>query len=94
MNYFVFNQLPPNMKDENKELLNSWKNELIEMYKPDKINFLDYLPISHEIMEMSINGQYIFPEHDPLYTKLTEIVDNVTNEINKMKQAKLKENST
>ncbi len=88
LNFFVFNQLPPELKDESQKLLESWKNEIIEMYKPDKIDFLDFLPLSSAIMELGIKGEYIFPEDEPLYKKLTQLVDVVTTNISKMKEKK------
>ena len=93
LNFFVFNQLPPNLKTESKKLLESWRDEIVDLYKPDTINFLDFLPISPDIMEMGINGEYIFPENDSLYEKLTNIVDTVVESIDKMKEAKLKQSS-
>jgi len=89
LNFFVFNQLPPELQDESQKLLESWKKEIIEMYKPDKIDFLDFLPLSSAIMELGIKGEYIFPENDPLYEKLVHIVDVITANINKMKEKKL-----
>ena len=86
LNFFVFNQLPPELTEDSQKLLESWKNEIIKMYKPDKIDFLDYLPLSSTIMELGIKGDYIFPEDDPLYAKLTQLVDVVTTNINKMKE--------
>ncbi len=85
-NFFVFNQLPPTLKKENKKLLESWKNEIIELYKPEKIAFLDFLPISFDVMEQGILGEYIFPEEDDLYIKLSNIVDILIKNINKMKE--------
>ncbi len=89
LSFFVFNQLPPKLKDENQKLLEEWKNELIKIYKPDKITFLDFLPISFEIMELGIKGEYIFPENSILYEKLSEMVDKVIQDIDKMKKNKV-----
>ncbi|MCK4895902.1 MAG: ParA family protein [Candidatus Heimdallarchaeota archaeon] len=91
LNFFVFNQLPPNLKKESKNLLNSWRDGIVELYEPETITFLDFLPISHEIMEMALKGEYIFPETDPMYKKLTKIVDTLIKTIDEMKKAKLKE---
>jgi len=68
LNFFVFNQVPPELKEENRKLLNNWKDDLIKLYLPDKIAFLDFLPISFEIMELGINGEYIFPEKTIRYS--------------------------
>jgi cellulose biosynthesis protein BcsQ len=87
-NFFVFNQLPPTLKKENSKLLESWKDEIIELYKPEKITFLDLLPISFDIMEQGIRGEYIFPEEDDLYKKLSKIVDTLIKRIDKMKEKK------
>ena len=91
LNFFVFNQLPPNLKKESKNLLNSWRDGIVELYEPETITFLDFLPISHEIMEMALKGEYIFPETDPMYKKLTKIVDTLIKTIDEMKKVKLKE---
>jgi len=88
LNFFVFNQLPPKLKAENKKLLESWKDEIIKMYLPEKIDFLDFLPLSFDIMELGIKGEYIFPETDDLYVKLTEIVDKLIKNIDEMKKKK------
>ncbi len=88
LNYFVFNQVPPEMKEENQKLLNGWKEELIKLYLPEKIAFLDFLPISFEIMELGIKGEYIFPEKTVLYEKLSEIVTEITSRIDEMKDLK------
>ncbi|MHA1198718.1 MAG: ParA family protein [Candidatus Heimdallarchaeaceae archaeon] len=88
LNFFVFNQVPPELKEENRKLLNNWKDDLIKLYLPDKIAFLDFLPISFEIMELGINGEYIFPEKTELYKKLSDIVTEVTSKIDEMKEAK------
>ena len=87
-NFFVFNQLPPTLKKENTKLLKLWKDEIIELYKPEKITFLDFLPISFEVMEQGIRGEYIFPEDDDLYIKLSNIVDVLIKRINEMKEKK------
>lgn len=89
LSFFIFNQLPPKLKDENQKLLEEWKNELIKIYKPDKITFLDFLPISFEIMELGIKGEYIFPEDSILYEKLSEIVDKVIQDLDEMKKNKV-----
>ncbi|NPD87592.1 MAG: AAA family ATPase [Asgard group archaeon] len=88
LNFFVFNQLPPDLKKENAELLETWQEEIIELYKPEKISFLGFLPISFDIMELGITGKYIFPESDDLYVKLTEIVDKLIKDIDEMKKKK------
>ena len=88
LNFFVFNQLPPTLKKENVKLLESWKEEIIELYKPDKISFLDFLPISFDIMEQGIKGEYIFPETDELFARLSKIVDTLIENLNKMKDKK------
>ena len=90
LNFFVFNQLPPEIKDENKKLLEDWRDEIIKMYLPDKIDFLDFLPLSFDIMELGIRGEYIFPETDLLYKKMSQIVDILVDKINKMKESKVK----
>ena len=90
-NFFVFNQLPPSLKEESQNLLDSWKDGIIELYEPETIKFLDFLPISHEIMEMALTGEYIFPESNPMYKKLTKIVDTVVETLDEMKKVKLKE---
>ena len=87
LNYFVFNQLPTSLKDDSKKLLNGWKDDLIKLYKPETLSFLDFLPISSDIMELGIKGEYIFPDDTELYEKLSEIVDKVTSEIDKMKES-------
>lgn len=89
LSFFIFNQLPPKLKDENQKLLEEWKNELIKIYKPDKITSLDFLPISFEIMELGIKGEYIFPEDSILYEKLSEIVDKVIQDLDEMKKNKV-----
>ncbi|MEE9411087.1 MAG: hypothetical protein V3V41_09190, partial [Candidatus Heimdallarchaeota archaeon] len=89
LNFFVFNQLPPELKDDNKKLLEEWRDEIIDMYLPEKISFLDFLPLSFDIMELSIKGEYIFPESDNLYKKLTKIVDTIIENIDKMKKMKV-----
>ena len=38
-------------------------------------------------MELGIKGEYIFPDDTELYEKLSEIVDKVTSEIDKMKES-------
>jgi MinD-like ATPase involved in chromosome partitioning or flagellar assembly len=88
LNFFVFNQLPPGLKKENIKLLESWQKEIIELYKPDKISSLGFLPLSLDIMELGIIGEYIIPETDELYSKLSEIVDRLTNDIDEMKKKK------
>ncbi|MHA1218769.1 MAG: ParA family protein [Candidatus Heimdallarchaeaceae archaeon] len=88
LSFFVFNQLPPKLKDENQKLLEEWKDEIITIYKPDKITFLDFLPISFDVMELGIKGEYIFPEDSFLYKKLSEMVDKVTQDIDEMKKNK------
>jgi len=89
LSFFVFNQVPPKLKDENQKLLEEWKNEIIKIYKPDKITFLDFLPISFDVMELGIKGEYIFPEDSILYEKLSEIVDRVIHDIDEMKKNKV-----
>ncbi|MCG3216805.1 MAG: ParA family protein [Candidatus Heimdallarchaeota archaeon] len=89
LNFFIFNQLPPELKDDNKKLLEEWRDEIIDMYLPEKISFLDFLPLSLDIMELGIKGEYIFPESDNLYTKLTKIVDTITENIDRMKKMKV-----
>lgn len=89
LSFFVFNQLPPKLKDENQKLLEDWKDEIIKIYKPDKITFLDFLPISFNVMEQGIKGEYIFPEDSFLYKKLSAIVDKVTQDIDEMKKNKV-----
>ncbi|MCG3258957.1 MAG: AAA family ATPase [Candidatus Heimdallarchaeota archaeon] len=89
LSFFVFNQLPPKLKDENQKLLEEWKDEIIKIYKPDKITFLDFLPISFDVMELGIKGEYIFPEDSFLYKKLSEMVDKVTQDIDEMKKNKV-----
>ncbi|MHA1446027.1 MAG: ParA family protein [Candidatus Heimdallarchaeaceae archaeon] len=89
LSFFVFNQLPPKLKDENQKLLEEWKDEIITIYKPDKITFLDFLPISFDVMELGIKGEYIFPEDSFLYKKLSEMVDKVTQDIDEMKKNKV-----
>ncbi|TET78160.1 MAG: ParA family protein [Candidatus Heimdallarchaeota archaeon] len=89
LSFFVFNQLPPKLKDENQKLLEDWKDEIIKIYKPDKITFLDFLPISFDVMEQGIKGEYIFPEDSFLYKKLSAIVDKVTQDIDEMKKNKV-----
>jgi len=89
LSFFIFNQLPPKLKDENQKLLEEWKDELIKIYKPDKITFLDFLPISFDIMELGIKGEYIFPEDSILYEKLSEIVDKVIQDLDEMKKNKV-----
>ena len=86
LNFFVFNQLPPDLKKENSKLLNEWQEEITELYKPEKISFLGFLPISFDIMELGITGEYIFPETDDLYGKMSEIVDRLIKDIDEMKQ--------
>ncbi len=86
LSFFVFNQLPPKLKDESQKLLEDWKDELIKIYKPDKITFLDFLPISFDVMEQGIKGEYIFPEDSILYEKLSEMVDKVIQNIDEMKK--------
>ncbi|MCE7742595.1 MAG: ParA family protein [Candidatus Heimdallarchaeota archaeon] len=88
LNFFVFNQVPPDLKEDNQKLLNAWKDDLIKLYLPEKIAFLDFLPISFEIMELGINGEYIFPEKTVLYKKLSEIVTEITTKIDEMKEIK------
>lgn len=88
LNFFLFNQVPPELNEKNQKLLNSWKDELIKIYLPYKISFLDFLPVSFEIMELGINGEYIFPTDTILYDKLSKIVDEITLKIDKMKEAK------
>ncbi len=88
LSFFVFNQLPPKLKDESQKLLEDWKDELIKIYKPDKITFLDFLPISFDVMERGIKGEYIFPEDSILYEKLSEMVDKVIQNIDEMKKNK------
>ncbi|MCK5409049.1 MAG: hypothetical protein KAJ30_02185, partial [Candidatus Heimdallarchaeota archaeon] len=82
---------PHSLKKESQNLLNSWRDGIIKLYEPEKITFLDFLPISHEIMEMALKGEYIFPESDPMYEKLNKIVDTVIEAIDEMKKVKLKE---
>jgi MinD-like ATPase involved in chromosome partitioning or flagellar assembly len=89
LSFFVFNQLPPKLKDENQKLLEDWKDEIIKIYKPDKITFLDFLPISFDVMELGIKGEYIFPEDSFLYKKLSAMVDKVTQDIDEMKKNKV-----
>lgn len=91
LNFFVFNQLPPNLKKESQNLLDSWRDGIVELYEPETITFLDFLPISHQIMELALKGEYFFPESDPMYEKITKIVDIVINTIDEMKKLKLKE---
>ncbi len=88
LSFFVFNQLPPKLKAENQKLLEDWKEDLINLYKPDKITFLDFLPISFDVMEQGIRGEYIFPDDSVLYEKLTQIVDKVIQDIDEMKKSK------
>ncbi len=88
LSFFVFNQLPPKLKADNQKLLEEWKQELIKIYKPDKITFLDFLPISFDVMEQGIRGEYIFPDDSVLYEKLTLIVDKVIQDIDEMKKSK------
>ena len=88
LSFFVFNQLPPELKPDNQKLLDDWKQELIKIYKPDKIAFLDFLPISFDVMEQGIRGEYIFPDDSVLYEKLTLIVDKVIQDIDEMKRSK------
>jgi MinD-like ATPase involved in chromosome partitioning or flagellar assembly len=88
LSFFVFNQLPPSLKEDNQKLLDSWKEELIKIYKPDKITFLDFLPLSFDVMEEGIRGEYIFPEDSILYEKLKIIVDKVIQDIDEMKKSK------
>ncbi len=88
LNFFVFNQVPPELKEENQKLLDSWKEKLVKLFLPDKLTFLDYLPISFDIMELGINGEYIFPDDTILYQKLSEIVTELTSEIDQMKAEK------
>ncbi len=88
LNFFLFNQVPPELSEKNQKLLNSWKDELIKLYLPYKISFLDFLPVSFEIMELGINGEYMFPTDTILYNKLSKIVDEITLKIDKMKEAK------
>ena len=90
LNFFIFNQVPPEMKEENKKLLTEWKNQLIKLYLPEKLVFLDFLPISFDIMELGIRGEYIFPEDSVLYKKLSEIVTEITSRIDEMKELKVK----
>ncbi|MCE7749375.1 MAG: ParA family protein [Candidatus Heimdallarchaeota archaeon] len=89
LSFFIFNQLPPKLKAENQKLLEEWKDELIKIYKPDKITFLDFLPISFDVMELGIKGEYIFPEDSFLYEKLSEMVDKVIQDIDEMKKNKV-----
>lgn len=89
LSFFVFNQLPPKLKDENQKLLEDWKDEIIKIYKPDKITFLDFLPISFDVMEQGIKGEYIFPEDSFLYKKLSAMVDKVIHDIDEMKKNKI-----
>ncbi|MCE7738215.1 MAG: AAA family ATPase [Candidatus Heimdallarchaeota archaeon] len=89
LSFFVFNQLPPKLKDENQKLLEEWKDKLIKIYKPDKITFLDFLPISFDVMELGIKGEYIFPEDSILYEKLSEMVDKVIQDLDEMKKNKV-----
>ncbi|MHA2357709.1 MAG: ParA family protein [Candidatus Heimdallarchaeaceae archaeon] len=91
LNFFVFNQVPPKLKEENQKLLESWKEEIIELYKPDKIFFLEFLPLSFDIMELGIKGEYIIPEKEELYKKLSKVVYILIHKIDEMKEKKLKE---
>ena len=81
MNFFLFNQVPPELSEENRELLNQWVEELIEEYEPYYIEFLDVLPISFEIMELSMRGKYIFPQKTDLYKKMCCILETVIAKI-------------
>ncbi len=86
MNFFVFNQVPPELSDENQKLLNQWTNELIEEYLPYSIEFLGTFPVSFEVMEKCMQGEYIFPKGNPLYDQLAYIVDTITKNIEILKQ--------
>ena len=81
INFFVFNQVPPELSEENRKLLDQWIEELIEEYEPHSIEFLDILPISFEIMELSMSGKYIFPQKTELFKKMCFILETVIAKI-------------
>lgn len=86
MNFFVFNQVPPDLSEENRELLDQWIEELIKEYEPHCIEFLDILPISFEIMELSMRGKYIFPQKTELFKKMCYILETVIAKIHDDKE--------
>ena len=88
LNFFVFNQVPQEMKSANKKILETWKNEIHKLFSPEKIDFLGFLPTSFDIMENGITGEYIFPNDSELYAKLCDIVTELTEKIDKMKEEK------
>jgi MinD-like ATPase involved in chromosome partitioning or flagellar assembly len=85
LNFFVFNQVPQDLSDENARLLEKWTNELIEEYLPNNIEFLGILPISFTIIENCMQGEYIFPQKHPLSDKLAYMIDTVTQNIEILK---------
>ena len=89
LNFFLYNQVPPDLKKENQQLLKNWKNDILKMFKPNKIEFLGNLNSSFEIMENGIQGNYVFPEDSNLYQQFTKMVDEITSKIDKMKAEKL-----
>ncbi len=85
LNFFIFNQIPPELKDKSLKILHKWKEELERETGIDPI-FLGFFNLSYEIIENCIHGEYFFPRKHSLYNQLSCMVDNVTQNIDLLKQ--------
>ncbi len=85
LNFFVFNQIPPELKDKSLRLLKEWKEEIENKTGTDNI-FLGFFNLSYEIIENCIHGEYFFPKNHHLYNQLYCMVDTVTRNIDLLKK--------
>ncbi len=85
LNFFIFNQIPPELKDKSLRLLKEWKEEIENKTGTDNI-FLGFFNISNEIIENCIWGEYFFPRSHPLHNQLSCMVDTVIQNIDLLKQ--------
>ncbi|MHA1667229.1 MAG: ParA family protein [Candidatus Heimdallarchaeaceae archaeon] len=90
LNYFVFNQIPMNISSKTQKLLEKWRDEIIKVFKPEKIDFLGFLPMSNKVIEQGIHGDYFFPDGEILKTKLKELVDTLIEGIESLRKGKKK----
>ncbi|UJG43667.1 MAG: AAA family ATPase [Candidatus Heimdallarchaeum endolithica] len=75
--YFIYNQTPFDKESEVEEILEKWKKEIVEAYKPKKIEFLKEIRYSDEINNRTINGNYFAPEGSELHLSIQQITDKL-----------------
>ncbi len=78
--YFIFNQTPMEEDQGVNEILEKWKNELIEIYKPKKLEFLGKIPYIDKINNGVIKGSYIVEEGSEIHKIIKKMTDKITQQ--------------